>query len=85
MEEIGKIAQNVESKNDFIRFVEALATDFRNNSSHWENSSLDKYLGAIQSWTEDMEGYYINNNLPLPENVNWKAFANILLAAKMYE
>jgi hypothetical protein len=32
-----------------------------------------------------MEGYYQNNKMPIPENINWKVFANILVAAKMYE
>lgn len=32
-----------------------------------------------------MEGYYLNNNLPMPESINWKIFADILIAAKMYE
>ena len=42
-------------------------------------------LSAATAWTEDMEGYFNNNNLPVPKNVDWKLFANILLVAKMYE
>jgi hypothetical protein len=40
--------------------------------------------GTVSCWTEDMSGF-INNGLPIPENVDWKTFAMILLAAKMYE
>jgi hypothetical protein len=32
-----------------------------------------------------MEGYYINNNLPMPEKIDWNFFANVLYAAKLYE
>jgi hypothetical protein len=32
-----------------------------------------------------MDGYYQNNNIPIPENIDWKVFANILIGAKMYE
>jgi hypothetical protein len=32
-----------------------------------------------------MEGYYINKNIPIPENVSWKTFADILMGATMYE
>lgn len=76
---------NIKSKTDFIDFVESLAKDLRNNPEEWENKTLPEFLGAIASWTEDMEGYYINNNLPIPDNVNWKVMADILAAAKMYE
>jgi hypothetical protein len=41
-------------------------------------------LEGIAIWTEDMDGYY-HNNKPIPENIEWKVFANILIAAKMYE
>jgi len=76
---------NINSKQDFVEFVELLASNFKNNSEEWANKTLLDYLESISSWTEDMEGYYQNNNIPIPENVNWKVFANILIAAKMYE
>jgi hypothetical protein len=43
------------------------------------------YLEAMQSWVEDMDGYYLNKGLQLPEKVDWKIFATILVAAKIYE
>ncbi|MHA4812516.1 DUF7660 family protein [Flavitalea flava] len=85
MLEVEKIAQSVDSKEDFIKFVGALIMDFKSNPDTWENKNLDNYLEAVQSWTEDMEGYYINNNIPCPENISWKIFTDILIAAKIYE
>lgn len=76
---------NVNSKADFIAFIESLVQDLKMNRSEWENKNLEDYLVAIASWTDDMEGYYINTNQPVPENVPWKIFADILIAAKMYE
>jgi len=32
-----------------------------------------------------MDGYYLNMGQPVPKNIDWKLFANILMAAKMYE
>lgn len=75
----------ISSKEDFVSFMELLVSDFNNNPNEWTNKTLLEYLEGIASWTEDMEGYYKNNNIPIPENVNWKVFANILIAAKMYE
>lgn len=77
--------QNIRSKEDFIKFIGDLIVDLKTNPNNWENKTLGDYLEALQSWTEDMEGYYINNNLPVPENVSWKIFADILMAATMYE
>lgn len=65
--------------------IEFLIIDLKNNSYEWSNNNLSEYLETIANWTEDMDGYYINNNLPIPENVNWKVFGTILLAEKMYE
>jgi hypothetical protein len=77
--------QNIRSKEDFIKFIGDLIVDLKTNPNNWENKTLGDYLEALQSWTEDMEGYYINNNLPVPENVSWKIFADMLMAATMYE
>jgi len=79
------IVNSIKTKADFISFIHFLLEDLKNNSEDWENKTLPEYLETIASWTDDMEGYYINNDLPIPENVDWKVFADILLAAKMYE
>ena len=85
MKELINKIEALNTKEDFISFLELLVQDLRSNPGEWENKSLESYLEAAASWTEDMEGYYKNNNLPIPQNVNWKVFANILIAAKMYE
>ena len=77
--------ENISTKDEFLKFVEFLKTDFKNNPDSWVNKTLSDYLEGISSWTEDMEGYYKYNNSPIPENIPWNVFANILLAAKMYE
>ncbi len=76
---------NINSKADFVGFVELLVEDLKNNPAKWRNKTLPEFLEAMANWTEDMEGYYINNNLSIPNNVNWKVIADILIAAKMYE
>jgi hypothetical protein len=85
MTDFNQTINEIKGKEDFINFVELLLSNLKNNPKEWTNKSLPQYLEGISSWTEDMEGYYQNNNLPVPENVNWKVFADILIAAKMYE
>lgn len=85
MQNLDEAVKSIKEKEDFIRFIELLLKDYKNNPETWENKTIESYLEAMQSWIEDMDGYYINNNLPIPENVNWKTFSEILIAAKMYE
>ena len=75
----------ISSKEDFIKFAEWLLEDFEKNPGEWENKTLVSYLRALSSCTEDIEGFYKNLNLQLPKNIEWKVFAHILMAAKMYE
>ena len=75
----------VSSKDGLVKLIEALAKDFKDNPDEWENKDLSSYLEAIASWIEDMDGYYENTNQPLPKDTNWKVFADILMAAKVYE
>lgn len=80
-----KIIESLEDKQDFVDFVEILIIDMKENPDEWENNSLISFLEAIASWVMDMEGYYVNNNIPMPKDINWKVFANILAAARVYE
>ncbi|WP_298900949.1 hypothetical protein [uncultured Psychroserpens sp.] len=80
-QEINKI----KDKKDFLNFIGQFIQDFYNNGDSWENNKLNTFLEGMESWVEDMEGYYENMNLPIPENIDWRIFADILYAAKMYE
>lgn len=53
----------------------------------WENTSLKDYFASISSFTESIDYYYKNNNIPKPniEPGVWQLFADILLAGKYYE
>lgn len=75
----------VSSKDGLVKLILAIAKDLKDNPDGWENKDLGSYLEAIASWIEDMDGYYENTNQPLPKDTNWKVFADILMAAKVYE
>lgn len=85
MIDFAKKINEINSKEDFVNFVELLVSNLKSNPQEWTNKTLPEYLESISSWTEDMDGYYKNNDVPMPENVSWKVFANILIAAKIYE
>lgn len=77
--------QKIETREEFISFLNYLRQDFVKNSKKWENQSLEEYLEAMQGWVSDMDGFYKNQGLVLPTPIPWKVFANILFAARMYE
>lgn len=76
---------NVNTKEDILTLISSLITELESNPSAWTNKTLLSYLEAMQSWIDDMEGFYVNNKLPIPKNISWNIFADILIAAKMYE
>lgn len=85
MKNFAEIIDKIESKADFLHFLSLLLDDLEANQKDWTNITLAEYLEAMSRWTEDMEGYYSNKGVSVPDNVDWRTFANILLAGKMYE
>lgn len=74
------------TKQEFIRFIEHLRTDFIQNKEQWENKTIEDYLEAMSRYTEDMDGYYKNTNQDLDlEKVDWKIFSDILKGSSVYE
>ncbi len=76
---------SIKTRDEFVNFVECLARDLATNPAQWENARLGDFLEAVAAWTNDMDGYYANNQLPIPSVPTWATFAQILLAAKHYE
>lgn len=73
------------TKEEFLTFMDVLISSYEKEQQTWENRSLGDFLGALQSWVEDMEQYYINTDQPVPQNIPWNVIADILMAAKIYE
>lgn len=77
--------ESIKNKEDFVKYIEVLVENLKKSPHEWGNNNLPDYLEAVANWTGDIEGYYKNSNVPLPENINWKVFATILTAARIYE
>jgi hypothetical protein len=80
-----EMVDEIHSKADLIKFIEALADDLRRHPQSWENNSLDRYLAALSSWLADSDGYYRKHELRPVIDPSWKTIAEMLIAAKMYE
>lgn len=77
--------REINTREDFIKFLEFLSSNARNNPNEWENKDLSSYLESMVSWIEDMDGYYLNQKSSVPENINWAFVADIFMAARVYE
>jgi hypothetical protein len=80
-----KKIEKIKTKEELIEFLNYLSKDSKENKEEWEAKSIEEYLDAIQSWIEDMEGYYSNTKQEIPKDINWKFIATILYVGKVYE
>lgn len=69
--------QSIQTKEDFLSFLRFLKKDYLENAQSWENREISTFLAAVTSWVEDMDGFYTNQELPVPEGPDWKIFADI--------
>ena len=78
-------AKQVQSRGDFVAFVRELVRDHADHPEQWENGELTSFLEAMAAWVSDMDGYYMNRGEVPPEQPAWRTFAEILMAASVYE
>lgn len=76
----------VTDRKSFQEFVGLLLADYENNKDNWENNRLELFLEAMQAYAGDLDGYYLNNHPEIDaEKPTWRAFADILRGAVVYE
>ncbi len=83
--ELYKKVEGVKSREDLIKFINQLRMDLQTNKDEWENITLEDFLEAMEAWINDMDGYYLNSDQPVPKQPSWKTIADILYASSMYE
>lgn len=77
--------EHVSNRADFCSFVDALRSELTSKESEWVNSNLSDYLEALSAWVRDMDGFYENKGLAVPESFSWSDLAQMLNVAKYYE
>jgi hypothetical protein len=86
-----ELLEQIESRDDFLGFLDALGAEcrameaaerkspsppFGTAPNGWENAHLVDFLEAMGAWARDSQ---------LGETPSWRAFAHHLLAGKGYE
>ncbi len=76
----------VTDRNSFIKFTKSLRAELEANPTAWENNTLASFLEALESYTEDIQGYYDNVHPGIDADVpSWRIFADIIRGATIYE
>lgn len=76
----------VETRQDFIKFLNDLLIDFQVNKDKWGNKDLESFLEALSRYTEDIDGFYSNTTQKInADKASWKIFADMFMGAKLYE
>ncbi|BDD05525.1 DUF7660 family protein [Aureibacter tunicatorum] len=76
----------VNDRKSFSEFLSLLHAEYITNGKNWENNNLELFLEALQSYTEDIDGYYKNTEPNInPEKASWKLFSDLLKGATVYE
>ncbi|HKV40262.1 MAG TPA: hypothetical protein VJX67_13705 [Blastocatellia bacterium] len=80
-------AEAIESKEDFAQFANLLAKNYREHPEEWGNQELECFLDALGELAGSIDGHNTLLGRPKPNlgSVAWRVFADILLAARVYE
>jgi hypothetical protein len=81
-----EMAETIGTKDEFVAFAKAFLENFRHHPEEWENDSLESFLVGLAGFAQNSEGYYVNIGAAIdPAAPTWRLFADILLAARIYE
>lgn len=79
-------AERITGRAEFTDFVRALLENFRRHPEEWQNTTLEDFVKGLAGFVENMDGYYANIGAKLNCDIpSWRVFADILLAARVYE
>lgn len=78
-------ARTVQTREDFTVFLHAFCAEARASQASWANADLSAFLVAMSAWSEDMDGYYEKCGEDVGSLSPWRVFADILMAARVYE
>jgi len=75
----------IKTREDLASFIEELGRDLDTDPNGWENPDLPRFLDALAAWTRAMDACCQNQGKAAPTSPEWKTFAEMLVAARMYE
>ncbi len=82
---LDKRIESIENKEQLSDWIIKLRKDLLDHPDKWENVTLERYLEAMAAWVRSSDGYYLHVGQKIEERGTWKLFADILIAASIYE
>jgi hypothetical protein len=81
-DELSDFSSRVNSREEFILFIQTLKADFIRDKQNWQNVTLHSYLEALEAFVATAKGSSVIfiNFAP-----SWSLFAELLLTASVYE
>ncbi len=81
-----ELVARVESKDDFLAFLQNYVSSYYDDQTSWDNKDMPGFLSGLEGFARDMEGYYRNSKIEIDfKSPSWRVFADMLLAARVYE
>ena len=79
-------AQAIQSKAEFATFLQLLLRNYREHPDEWDNNGLERFLEAMGGFVDGLSAYSENFKMEADSSKpSWRVFAEILLAARVYE
>lgn len=85
MTKVHEQVEQIETRHDLVALIQALRSELAASPDEWENVTLERFLDALASWTEDMDAVLSRTGEPVPTAPTWRTFGQMLLAASVYE
>lgn len=79
MSDLRIVADEINTKKDFEEFLRLLKDDFKENKGGWDNDNLELFLDGLYGYNYD------TTDEESRIQATWKMFAEMLLAARVYE
>ena len=84
--DIDSYVKTITTRQEFAIFVKMLYKDLMEDESNWDNIALSQYLESMSAYAEVMHVNYMHRKIEEnADEATWKRFAQILLAATVYD
>jgi hypothetical protein len=83
--ELHEHIEQIKSREDLADFISALKLDLETDPGGWENSTLGRFLEAMECLIRRMDNISKNTGQPPIHQPTWQSFASLLYASKIYE
>jgi hypothetical protein len=83
--EIPELIDSINTKDDFIKFLNVILDNYTSLSVDWENKSLFEFIEAFKAVTGSIDNYYQSEGVNSKNEPSWRTVAKMLWVSTVYE